>query len=45
MPKNKTILVTGATSGVGRIIAMKLANKGHQIIATGRNKKAIKRTC
>ncbi len=42
MPKNKTILVTGATSGVGRIIAVKLAKKGHQIIATGRNKKALK---
>ncbi|MGX9134716.1 SDR family NAD(P)-dependent oxidoreductase [Rummeliibacillus sp. JY-2-4R] len=42
MQKNKTILVTGATSGVGRIIAMKLANEGHQIIATGRNKEALK---
>ena len=41
MQKNKTILVTGATSGVGLIIAQKLAEKGHQVIATGRNKSVL----
>ncbi len=41
MQKSKTILITGATSGVGRLIAIKLAEKGHRIIATGRNNKAL----
>ncbi|WP_243881407.1 SDR family NAD(P)-dependent oxidoreductase [Rummeliibacillus suwonensis] len=41
MLKNKTILITGATSGVGQIIANKLAEKGHHVIATGRNKKSL----
>lgn len=41
MKKSKTILVTGATSGVGQIIALKLAKKGHHVIATGRNRKAL----
>jgi len=41
MKKNKTILVTGATSGVGRLIALKLAERGDNIIATGRNLSAL----
>ncbi len=41
MSKSKRILVTGATSGVGYLIAQKLAKKGHQVIATGRNKKVL----
>lgn len=41
MQKNKTILVTGATSGVGLIIAKKLAEKGYHVIASGRNKDVL----
>ena len=41
MQKSKTILVTGATSGVGYLIAKKLSEKGHRVIATGRNTKAL----
>lgn len=41
MQKSKSILVTGATSGVGFLIAQKLAKKGHRVIATGRNKNVL----
>ncbi len=31
---NKTILITGAASGFGKIAAFDLAKKGHKVIAT-----------
>lgn len=39
----KLILITGATDGIGKITALKLAEKGHHIIVHGRNKTKAQR--
>ncbi|WP_293445045.1 3-oxoacyl-[acyl-carrier-protein] reductase [Persephonella sp.] len=36
--KGKTVLVTGSTRGIGKAIATKFAQKGADVIVTGRNK-------
>ena len=33
----KTILITGSTDGIGKLVAIQLANEGHQIYMHGRN--------
>jgi len=38
---NKTIMVTGATAGFGRAIAIKFAKNGYDIIITGRRKERL----
>ncbi len=38
---NKIIIVTGATSGFGRAIAMKFARNGYDLIITGRRKERL----
>ena len=38
---NRIILVTGATSGFGRAIAVKFANNGYDVIITGRRKERL----
>ena len=37
----KTILITGATAGIGRHAALELVRLGHHVIATGRREKAL----
>lgn len=36
-----TILITGATAGIGKSAAILLANKGHTVIAAGRNRQVL----
>ncbi|WP_088006404.1 SDR family NAD(P)-dependent oxidoreductase [Indiicoccus explosivorum] len=37
MNGRKTVLVTGATGGIGRLLVLRLLNDGHRVIAAGRN--------
>jgi retinol dehydrogenase-14 len=36
--ESKTILITGATNGIGLVAAVQLAGKGHSIVIAGRNR-------
>lgn len=42
--EGKTILVTGASSGIGRTIAIECSKMGATIVITGRNEKRLKET-
>ena len=42
--KNKTILVTGASSGIGAETSIKVAEMGANVILSARNKKRLKET-
>ncbi len=43
--ENKTILITGASSGIGRQVAMHCAESGANLILTGRDESKLKETC
>ncbi|WP_409456446.1 SDR family NAD(P)-dependent oxidoreductase, partial [Sphingobacterium sp.] len=43
--KNKIILVTGSTDGIGRITAKTLAKMGHTVIVHGRNRNKAEKVC
>ena len=38
---NKTVLITGATSGIGKACAVRFAQGGYDIILTGRTKEKV----
>ena len=42
---NKTVLITGATSGIGLGCARKFAQNGDRLILTGRNEQRLKEIC
>ena len=42
--QNKTILVTGASSGIGKAIAIECSKMGAQVIITGRNEQRLQET-
>lgn len=39
--RDKVVIVTGASSGIGRAAAIKLANEGASVVAVGRNEKEL----
>lgn len=42
--EGKTILITGASSGIGRVTAIECANLGARLVLTGRNEKRLTET-
>lgn len=42
--KGKTFLVTGASSGIGRAVAIALGQQGSNVVITGRNKEQLQET-
>ena len=42
--ENKTILVTGASSGIGKAIAMECSKMGAKVVVTGRNEQRLQET-
>ncbi len=40
----KTILITGAIDGIGKHLAQKVANEGHEVITHGRNPEKLRKT-
>lgn len=45
IPENKTILITGASSGIGAALAIKLAERNNHIVITARRKDLLSKLC
>jgi len=43
--KNKTAIITGASSGIGKSFAYKLAEKGYDLLLIGRREELLKNIC
>ncbi|MBO6607333.1 SDR family NAD(P)-dependent oxidoreductase [Psychroserpens sp.] len=39
---NKTIFITGSTDGIGKLLAIRLANEGYEVLIHGRNPDKVK---
>jgi len=44
LKENKTILVTGASSGIGKAIAIECSKMGAKVVITGRNEQRLQET-
>lgn len=42
--ENKTVIITGATSGIGRAAAFEMCKNGHKLVMLGRNQEKIDET-
>lgn len=45
IPENLTILITGASSGIGAAVAKKLAERNNRIVITARREELLKKLC